>query len=133
MGSPGHPDASLEGRVRLADLTPRELFDRIVTVCVQSSVVAAYTVRTLDLDVLSLRVHLVDNSFIEVFYNVTTEKTAFALIVEGHRLYGKDNAKMGWHVHPPDSPGAHHSCDPISFEAFLAEVEALRFSSSSTF
>jgi hypothetical protein len=84
MGSPGHPEASLEGRVRLADLTPRELFDRIVTACAQSPIVAAYTVRTLDLDVLSLRVYLVDNSF--------------------------------------------HPCDSISFEVFLAEVEALRFS-----
>jgi hypothetical protein len=111
----------------LADLTPHNLLDRIVAVCAQSPVVGAYMVRTLDLDVLSLRVHLVDDSFIEVFYNVTTGKTAFALIAEGHRVYGKDNAKMRWHMHPLDSPEAHHPCDPISFEGFLAEVESLRF------
>jgi hypothetical protein len=29
-----------------------------------------------------------------------TGKTAFALIVGERRIYGKDNAKMGWHVHP---------------------------------
>jgi hypothetical protein len=114
----------------LADLTPHELFGRIVEVCTTSTLVSAYTLRTLDLDVLSLRVHLVDDSFIEVFFNVTTEKTAFALIVGQDRVYGKDNAKLGWHMHPFDNPGAHYPCEPVSFEEFLADVERLRFSSS---
>jgi hypothetical protein len=114
----------------LADLTPRDLLERIVTVCANSPIVTAYAVRTLDLDILSVRVVLVDGSFIEVFHNIATEKTAFALIAEGHRVYGKDNAKMGWHVHPLDDPDAHQLCDPISFETFLAEVETLRFRSA---
>lgn len=130
MGSPGYPERSPGGRVQLADLTPRDLLERIVTACAQSPVVTAYAVRTLDLDVLSLRVYLMDGSFIEVFHNVATEKAAFALIAEGHRVYGKDNAKMGWHVHPLDNPDSHHLCDPISFETFLAEVETLRFPSA---
>jgi hypothetical protein len=112
----------------LAELTPRELLEHIVAACAQSSIVTAYAVRILDLDVLSLRAHLVDNSFIEVFYNVTTGKVAFALIVENRRVYGKDNAKMGWHVHPLDNPEAHLPCPPVAFETFLAEVETLRFS-----
>jgi hypothetical protein len=86
--------------------------------------------RTLDLDVLSLRVHLIDNSFIEVFFNVTTDKTAYALIVGENRLYGKDNAKIGWHEHPADNPEGHYPCEPVSFEEFLIEVEMLRFSSA---
>ena len=113
----------------MADPTPHDLLDRLVTVCSRSPVVAAYTVRTLDLDVLSLRVHLLDDSFLEVFYNVTTGKTAFAVIVAGRRVYGKDNAKMGWHAHPPDNPDAHGPCEPVSFEQFLAEVERVRFPS----
>lgn len=113
----------------MADVTPHELLDQIIAVCAKSSIVIAYGVRTLDLDVLSMRVHLVDDSSVEVFYNVTTRKTAFALIDEDHRIYGKDNAKWRWHVHPLDDPDAHDPCDPVSFETFLAEVEALRFSS----
>jgi hypothetical protein len=85
----------------LADVTPHELLKHIVAICDHSSSVTAYAVRTLDLDVLSLRVYLVDDSFIEVFHNVRTGKTAFALIVGDRRAYGKDNVKMGWHVHPP--------------------------------
>jgi hypothetical protein len=64
VGSAGHAETSPGGRLRLADLTPHQFLDRLVTVCTRSPVVAAYTVRTLDLDVLSLRVHLVDDSFL---------------------------------------------------------------------
>ncbi len=92
MGGAGHPKTPSGGCPRLADLTPHDLIDRIAAICAQSPIVVAYSVRTLDLDIFSLRVHLIDNSFIEVFYNVATGKTAFALIiVEGHRVYGKDN------------------------------------------
>jgi hypothetical protein len=113
----------------VAGVTPNELLESIIAACEQSAVVAAYTVRVLDLDVLSVRVYLLDESFIEVFHNVTTGKAAFALIAEGKRIYGKDNAKMGWHVHPSDNPEAHYTCAPVSFETFLNEVESLRLHS----
>jgi len=114
----------------VARVTPYALLNLIVNVCTQSPIVAAYAVRTVDLDVLSLRVHLIDDSFIEVFYNDATSKTAFALIVNQQRIYGKDNAKIGWHVHPLASPLDHVPCNPVTFEEFLAEVELLHFSSS---
>jgi hypothetical protein len=77
---------------------------------------------------LSLRVHLSDRSFIEAFYNTATDRIAFALIVEGRRVYGKDNAKIGWHMHPLADPQAHHPCPAVTFEEFLAEIVTLRFS-----
>jgi hypothetical protein len=129
MGSLGDPETPPGGSLRLAGVTPHELLDQIIAVCAKSPIVIAYTVRTLDLDVLSMRVHLVDDSSIEVFYNEMTRKTTFALIDQALRIYGKDNAKLGWHVHPLDNPDAHAPCDPLSFETFLTEVEALRFSS----
>ena len=49
----------------MADLTPHDLLEHIVAACAQSPVVTAYAVRILDLDVLSLRVVLVDDSFEE--------------------------------------------------------------------
>ncbi|GBC78366.1 hypothetical protein HRbin08_01855 [bacterium HR08] len=107
------------------------LLERIVTACRRSPIVDTYTVLTLRADVLKLRVHLVDGSFIEVFHNIATGKSAFALIAAESRIYGKDkdNAKMGWHVHPAENPETHKPCDPVSFEESLAEVEALRFRS----
>ncbi|MBM4460812.1 MAG: hypothetical protein FJ011_24145 [Chloroflexi bacterium] len=111
----------------MAALTPRDLLEQVVAACAYSVVVEAYTLRILDPDILSLRVHLADGSFIEVFYNTMTDRTAFALIVEGQRVYGKDNAKIGWHMHPASDPKAHHPCESASFEEFLAEVVVLRF------
>jgi hypothetical protein len=60
----------------LADLTPRDLLERIVTVCANSPIVTAYAVRILDL---------------------------------------------------LDSPDAHHLCNPVSFETFLAEFKCSAF------
>jgi len=74
-------------------MTPYALLNLIIDLCAQSPIVAAYTIRTVDLDVLRLRVHLIDESFIEVFYNHATAKFAFALIVNGQRIYGKDKLK----------------------------------------
>jgi len=112
----------------MAVLTPEDLLEQIVAACARSVVVEAYALRTLDPDILRLRVHLVDGSFIEAFFNTATDRTAFALIAEDQRIYGKDNAKIGWHVHPFDDPKTHLSCLPVSFDDFLAEVTALRFS-----
>lgn len=112
----------------MAFVTPEDLFGEISAACARSVIVEAYTLRTLDPDILSLRVHLTDRSFVEVFCNTATNRTAFALIVERQRVYGKDNAKVGWHMHPADNPQAHEPCLAVSFEEFLAEVAALRYS-----
>ena len=112
----------------MAVLTPEDLLEQIVAACARATAVEAYALRTLDSDILSLRVHLTDGSFIEVFCNTANDRTAFALIQQDERIYGKDNAKIGWHVHPPGDRKAHLPCAPVSFEEFLAEVMALRFS-----
>lgn len=111
----------------MAGLTPADHFGKILDACAASTVVESYEVRTLDSDILSMRVHLVSGDFIEVFYNQATPRTSFALIAGGQRVYGKDNAKMGWHVHPVDAPDAHRPCAPVSFEQFLVEVTGLRY------
>ncbi len=39
-------------------MTPYALLNLIIDLCAQSAIVSAYTIRTVDLDVLRLRVHL---------------------------------------------------------------------------
>ena len=93
--------------------------------CYRSSLVDHVDVQVIDADTLNVRVCLAHpEAFINVFYNVTTDKTAFALIEANQRIYGADNAKMGWHVHPFDDPIQHIACAPIQFEDFLIQVEA---------
>ena len=80
MGGPGDTETTPGSDVFVADLTPADLFGHVIDACTRSPVVQAYTLRTLEADILSMRVHLSDGSFI-----------------------------------------------PLSFEAFLDEVSALRF------
>jgi len=103
-------------------MTTIELLQRLVVACQGYDWVESYIVQAMDEDILSVRVFLSDGSFISVFYNIATAKVAFALIKE-KRIYGKDNAKMGWHAHPFDDPEGHYPCGPADFESFLKEVE----------
>ncbi len=112
----------------MADVTTQQLLDEMIGACANEPIVEAYAVRTCDRDILSLRIFLIDQTFIEIFYNVTTGKTSFALIAENVRIYGKDNTKIGWHVHPFSDPTAHAPCSPPYFVEFLQEVTAERFS-----
>lgn len=69
MGGAGDPASPPERYLRLVGLTPRELLDQPALACERSAIVAAYAVRVLNLDILSARVHLIDDSFIDVFAN----------------------------------------------------------------
>jgi hypothetical protein len=106
----------------MAGLSTAVLLEALIAACDSSPLVTAYAVQEMDEDTLSVRVYLQDGAFIQAFYNVATGKVSFALVKE-QRLYGKDNAKMGWHVHPFDHPAAHVNCAPVDFATFLHEVE----------
>lgn len=106
-------------------MTTEQLLRELREACSGSRLVGRIEERVVDPDVLSVRAHLIlPDTFISAFYNVATEKTAFALIQTRRRLYGVDNAKMGWHQHPFEYPEKHESCQPIGFAEFLAQVEA---------
>lgn len=109
----------------MADVTTDDLLRRLAAACQSSALVESYAVEASDEDTLSVRVFLSDKTLIHVFYNLATGKVAFAWIRESRRLYGKDNTKMGWHMHPFDAPESHQPCEAIDFESFLHEVETL--------
>lgn len=113
----------------MAVVTTVEILKGIVAACKRSTLVHSYVVRDMDEDILSVRVYLQQDAvgseaFIEAFYNVATRRTSLALIVASRRVFGKDNARRGWHVHPFDNPDDHQPCQETDFAGFLAEVEA---------
>ncbi len=124
MGVTSHTPSAVDGELRVAAMTTRQLLYKLQQACNRSPLVSRIEERVVDVDILSVRVHLtVTNTFINVFYNVTTDKVAFALVKEEGRLYGVDNAKVGWHRHPFHDPDQHVPCPPVHFEEFLADVE----------
>ncbi len=108
----------------MAALTTTQLLHEMRQVCRRSPLVRQIEERIVDIDVLHVRVHLAPTeTFINVFHNLATDKSAFALVQVGRRIYGADNAKVGWHCHPFADPDQHITCPPMSFAEFLQAVE----------
>ncbi len=108
----------------MAAVTTTQLLLELRNACLHSVLVRQIEERILDIDVLHVRVYLMTSeTFINVFYNLATDKAAFALLQDGHRIYGVDNAKIGWHCHPFADPKQHIACPPVTFGEFLQEVE----------
>lgn len=107
----------------MATITTSQLLYEVRHACHHSALVHHIEERILDIDVLHIRVHLtMTATFINVFFNLATDKAAFAVIQAGRRIYGVDNAKMGWHYHPFTDPDQHIVCAPVTFAEFLREV-----------
>ena len=108
----------------MADLDAVTFARAVQHSCHAVEIVASYDVQLLDDVVVKIRVALVAAAFIDVFYNADSGKCAFALVQDGRRIFGADNAYIGWHLHPFENPEQHLPCDEISFEEFLNAVEA---------
>lgn len=64
-----------------------------------------------------------NGAFVDVYHNSETGSTSYAYIESGTRLFGANNMKIGWHIHPFGDDTTHEPSDPISIEAFLAMLE----------
>ena len=107
----------------MAGMSAEEFERQVISICSASSAVRNMAVINLGLTWFNMRAYLIDESFVEIFYNQATGKTAFAQIRDEHRVFGADN-KQGWHWHPYKDPHEHLSAvNEISFEEFLQQVE----------
>lgn len=106
----------------MAPLTLRETYQYFINVCAQSAIVIGVELLLLEEPVLKLRAHVGPVAFLDVFVNVETGKTSFALIKDQQRIFGADNTR-GRHLHPFDSPESHHICEEMSLENFLTQIE----------
>lgn len=65
--------------------------------------------------IVSGRIILEKDIFLEVYYNAVTETIAFALIKDHQRIWGIDRDNIrDWHIHPLDDPTNHISTEPLS-------------------
>lgn len=98
-------------------------FSKEVTrICSESKIVRTWDVNLYEGTVVRIRIFLVDNSFIDVYYNSETEKISFAWIRNNKRVYGADNLDY-WHVHPIEKPEYHVKSEEIAFSKFLSDIE----------
>ena len=107
----------------MARVSAFEFARTVQATCDRSSLVVTYDVRILDDTVVKIRVFLTDGAFIDVFYNADTSNCSYALIEGAARVFGADNAFIGWHIHPFDDPNQRLPSSPVPFDDFLKTVE----------
>src|SRR3972149_3925800 len=104
-------------------MTLDEFEVQVISACAASPIVVGVAVIGSGITWLRLRAYLTDESFIEAFFNEATQKTAFAHIKDGIRIFGADNTG-GWHWHPLDVPEEHiRTGEAVSYPEFLKQVE----------
>lgn len=104
-------------------MTLDEFENQVISSCAASQIVVSVAVIGSGITWLRLRAFLVDESFVEAFFNETTQKTAFARIKGDNRIFGADNTG-GWHWHPLSAPDEHiKTVKAVSFPEFLEQVE----------
>ncbi|MGB7531962.1 MAG: hypothetical protein WA977_03145 [Halobacteriota archaeon] len=69
-----------------------------------------------------LRLFLNDE-FVETFHNSVTASTSYAYIEGGERVFGANNMRIGWHLHPYGNVAKHEPSQPITIEDFLKKME----------
>ena len=104
-------------------MTLSEFERQVFKVALASSICDIPVVRRLTATSINLRVNVIQDGFIDVFYNAQTDTTGFALILKGQRVFGVDNAG-GWHIHPFEAPEQHIPLsNALSFAEFVAALE----------
>lgn len=83
---------------------------------------------------LSLRLHIRQGLFVQLFYGKRSDSLYFALIENDRRIFGIDREHDQWHLHPLETPDAHlplaQSLEPKPLLTFLARVEELLLANS---
>ena len=107
----------------MANLTLAQFTDSLREICDRSDLVISYDIRILDNAVLKTRIFLNIEAFIDVYYNPANGNCSYTLVQNNQRIYGADNAFIGWHIHPFEDPSEHRLCDEIFFSEFIKNVE----------
>lgn len=70
----------------------------------------------------SIRLWL-NEAFVEVFYRQRTGNISYAYIERRKRIFGANNMKIGWHLHPFGRVEEHEPIEPLPFGKFLQMLE----------
>lgn len=104
-------------------MNPREFASHLIDICAKTKIVKDYDLAIHENIVVRSKITLT-KGFLEVYKNFDTDKTAFAWIVNGKRIFGADNTG-GWHIHPYENPSNHKSSESIELEDFLEDIEEI--------
>ncbi len=70
----------------------------------------------------SIRLWL-NESFVDIFYRKKTGSISYAYVEGGKRVFGANNMRIGWHLHPFGEEEKHVPIEPLEIEDFLKMLE----------
>lgn len=73
------------------------------------------------LNAISLRIQITESTFIDVYFNIDSERLDFTTIRGEQRIFGYDNAG-GWHYHPKEDPERHEPCPKPTLEEIFEQT-----------
>ncbi len=85
---------------------------------------AAFDYTIVRLTHLSLRITINEETFVDVYFNEETQRTDYALIHKGERVYGVDNLK-DWHYHPFQAVEQHLPCPEPSVDEVFEKIKGI--------
>lgn len=78
---------------------------------------------------LTMRFHITEHSFVQLYTNSRKSLLSFALVWEGTRVFGRDCDGGVWHRHPFEAPETHDFTSDgqkaVTLRGFLTEVEGM--------
>lgn len=100
------------------DKTLKGFLDEVRTAALLAFPKAAFDYTIVRLTHLRFRITISEETFVDIYFNEETQRTDYALIHKGERVYGVDNLK-GWHYHPLQAVEQHLPCpEPSVREVF---------------
>ncbi len=123
MGSGDHGPGGVGGNFAMARMSLDEFERYVISAGSDSPAFKNVAVIRSGLMWSIIRAYLVNETFVDIFYNQVTGQTSFAQIHDNCRVFGADN-KGGWHWHPLEDPLRHLVSDhEITFDEFLKAIE----------
>ncbi|MFH0947728.1 MAG: hypothetical protein V1833_01845 [Elusimicrobiota bacterium] len=71
---------------------------------------------------IRLRLYI-ERNFVDVYYNAEKKVISYAYIECGKRIFGANNMRIGWHIHPYKNEETHRKTNTISIKQFLKLLE----------
>ena len=107
-------------------MIPNEFASLIADICGKYDFIVDYNLNIEDNVIVKSRIFLINNSFVEIYYNYDNGKVSFALIKNKERIFGTDNLGF-WHIHPFDDPKKHVRSNEIKLEDFIKKIKDMLF------
>jgi len=103
-----------------------EIIIRIEKLYQRFQFLITYEIEEKSTSIVKAKIFFNQDLYIQVYVNIRRPKISFALILNNHRLYGKDFLMGKWHRHPFESPQVHDTSTEgikeTAIEPFFLEV-----------